>query len=128
MRWFRDHYTREPTNPLVSPLLVPDLAGLPPALVVTADHDPLRHEGEAYADRLRAAGVDAVTSRYVATVHPFTALASVFPDAHAAFVEEAGWALRDALGLGLTRAGAQEVAVDEGDEPFDRVDDVPGAD
>lgn len=124
MRWFRDHYTDEPSHPLVSPLLAPDLSGLPPTLVVTAECDPLRHEAEAYAERLRAAGVDAVTSRYVGMVHAFTALPAVFPDVHAAFVEETGWALRDAFGLGLTGTGAEEVAVDGRDEAFDRVDDV----
>lgn len=61
----------ELTDPLVSPLLAEDLAGLPPALVVTAGFDPLRDEGEEYADRMRAAGV-AVDHRLMASmIHAF---------------------------------------------------------
>lgn len=59
--WFHDHYLNdsglERTDPRVSPLLVEDLSGLPPALVVTAGFDPLRDQGDRYAARLRAAGV-----------------------------------------------------------------------
>lgn len=54
----------DPADPLVSPIKRTDLTGLPPALVVTAEHDPMRDEGELYGERLREAGVEATVSRY----------------------------------------------------------------
>lgn len=69
-----DQTTRD--NPYVSPLRASEaeLKGLPPALVVTAENDPLRDEGEAYAHKLMAAGVNVAATRYNGTIHDFVAL------------------------------------------------------
>jgi acetyl esterase len=88
----------DPTDPRVSPLLAPPeaLAGLPPALVITAEYDPLRDEGEAYAAALRAAGVEAIATRYDGVIHAFFQLPDVIPEGKAA-IDEACTALRRAL-------------------------------
>src|SRR5688500_4701443 len=69
MEWFFTHYVTDvegvdPHDPRLSPLHAPSLAGQPPAVVVTAEFDPLRDEGEAYADRLEADGVTVERARY----------------------------------------------------------------
>ncbi len=79
MRWFFDQYTSGPAQRAeitVSPLraTTDELAGLPPALVITAEADVLRDEGEAYADHLRRAGVPVTAVRYAAVVHDFVML------------------------------------------------------
>jgi acetyl esterase len=74
MRYYWDHYVTdasEATNPYASPLLAGDLSALPPALVITAEFDPLRDEGEAYAHRLLEAGGEVTAIRIDGTIHAF---------------------------------------------------------
>ncbi|MFF2029268.1 alpha/beta hydrolase [Arthrobacter sp. NPDC058192] len=75
----------DPADPLVSPIKRQDLAGLPPALVITAEHDPLRDEGELYGLRLREAGVDASVSLYAGANHGFVQNFSWIPEFYRAF-------------------------------------------
>jgi len=94
MVWFWNHYladAADAANPLASPLRAESLAGLPPALVVTAEFDPLRDEGEAYAARLRAAGVPAVTSRWDGMNHGFFFWVGRVDRAAAAMQESCAW-------------------------------------
>ena len=83
MRWYWDQYLGpggDGTDPLAS-VLRADLHDLPPAFVMTGEHDPLRDEGEAYAAALRAAGVDVDSHRATGMFHGFFCLDDVLPDA-----------------------------------------------
>jgi acetyl esterase len=85
MQWFFACYTgagtsaeTDPADWRISPLRAPDLSGVAPAVVVTAEFDPLRDEGCAYAERLEAAGVPVVHLRYDGMIHGFFGLSAAF--------------------------------------------------
>lgn len=95
MKWFCDHYLSgehgSEADPRVSPLCADDavLAGTPPALVITAEFDPLRDEGEQYANRLIDNGVPCSLTRYFGQIHGFFSMSAMCDDgghaiAHAA--------------------------------------------
>jgi acetyl esterase len=79
--WYWGHYLANPAdgmNPLASPLRADDLSGLPQALVITAEHDPLRDQAEAYARRLSDSGVATTVTRYTGMVHGFFCMPAEF--------------------------------------------------
>lgn len=99
MKWFWEHYLPDEEagrEPYASPLRAENLSGLPPALVITAQYDPLRDEGEAYAGRLREAGVPVDLTRYDGMIHAFFRKTAQFDKAKTALEEVAG-ALRRAF-------------------------------
>ena len=94
MVWFWGHYLNsasEASHPYASPLRAPDLSGLPPALVVTAEYDPLRDEGERYAERLQLAGGPTVLSRYDGMIHGFFMFGDLFKESRRAINEANAW-------------------------------------
>ena len=90
MAWFMEHYAADAAaheDPRISPLRHPDLAGLPPAVIVTAEYDPLRDEGEAYAAALSEAGVPVEVRRFDGMIHGFFDMGAYSPGAQAAVDE-----------------------------------------
>ncbi|MGC5364864.1 alpha/beta hydrolase [Streptomyces sp. DT24] len=105
VQWYWDNYLAAPEDggdPLASPLRAPDHSGLPPALVITAEYDPLRDEGEQYARRLRDSGVPVVLTRYKGVAHGFFAMAGTL-DAGRRAIEQAAAYLRTAFADATTR-------------------------
>ncbi len=99
MEWYWDHYLRDPAEArqaYAAPLQANDFSHLPAALVITAEFDPLRDEGEAYAQRLQAAGVATKYSRYDGMIHGFFGMSAVLDQGKQA-VDEAAAALHQAF-------------------------------
>jgi acetyl esterase len=93
MGWFIEQYLpagADAADPLVAPLRAPDLRGLPPALIITAECDPLRDEAEAYAARLSKAGVAVTCTRYDGMVHGFITRAPDLPQSRSAMAQIVG--------------------------------------
>jgi acetyl esterase len=100
MEWFHGNYLPSPddgNDPLASPLHAGDLSGVPPAIVVTAEFDPLRDDGDAYADALEKAGVRVVHRRFEGLIHGFFGFAAFSQMADAA-VKQVCEDLRGLLG------------------------------
>ena len=100
MRWFFDHYSRTPADfddPRFSPLRASDLSGLARAVVVTAEFDPLRDQGEAYGRRLADAGVPTQAVRADGLIHGFFGMHEFMPPGKEAWDVSVA-ALRDAFG------------------------------
>lgn len=94
--WMRDCYLNDPfdaTDPRASPAMAKDLSGLPPALIQTAEFDPLHDEGKAYADALRSAGNTAIHINYPGMIHGFMRMGAMVDDAAMA-LDDAAKALR----------------------------------
>src|SRR5262249_33951022 len=90
MKWFWGHYLGRPEDgneAYASPLRAADLSKLPPALVITAEFDPLRDEGEAYAARLDAAGVSTGKARYDGVIHGFFGMGAMLDAGKRAMAE-----------------------------------------
>jgi acetyl esterase len=94
MRWFWSHYLKneaEADNPYASPLRAANLRGLPPALIITAEYDVLRDEGELYGQRLAEAGVPSKVTRYDGMHHGFFQMYGLVDAAKTALDEAAAW-------------------------------------
>ena len=108
MRWYWDQYLAndaDAANPYAAPLQAQSVAGQPPALVLTAEFDPLRDEGEAYGKRLREAGVETAISRYDGMIHGFFGMVGVIDGGGEAMAES-----HNALKAAFARSAAPSAA------------------
>jgi len=90
LAWYYQTYAgagHDARDPWVSPLYANDLSGLPPALIIVAEYDTLRDEGNAYAERLKAANVPTVCSCYAGMIHGFQQMGGLVADARVALTE-----------------------------------------
>jgi len=97
MEWFWEHYLKDPadaTHPHATPIHATSLAGLPPALIITAQYDPLRDEAEAYGERLRREGVPVEIRRWNGVNHGFFFFPGLVDRASAASDEAYAWVRR----------------------------------
>jgi acetyl esterase len=100
MRWFYGHYLNDPSegdDPRVSPARADDLSGLPPAFVITAEYDPLRDQGTAYAAAMADAGTTVAATTYAGMFHGFLSMVAYIDAGKVAF-DDAVAALRAAFG------------------------------
>jgi acetyl esterase len=98
LRWFWEQYLQgQVASALAAPALAADHAGLPPALVMTAQYDVLRDEGEHYASVLKRAGNDVDLKRYEGMTHGFLAFSGLIDEAEKALEDAALW-LRSRFG------------------------------
>ncbi len=103
MQWFWRHYLKnnaDRNHPHASPLRASNFSGLPPALVITAEFDPLRDEGEQYAERMRAAGTPVQLTRYDGMIHGFFAMSGVIDRGKTA-IRQSAEALRTAFHMSM---------------------------
>jgi acetyl esterase len=92
--WFMGAYLSDPAHALLadaSPGLAEDLSGLPPALVITAEYDPIRDDGEWYGEALRKAGVEVTITRYDGAIHGFWNFFGMLPLGRKAMDESVAW-------------------------------------
>ncbi len=99
MRWFWNHYLGGASSdhaPLATILRTPDLEGVAPATIITAEYDPLRDEGMLYGEKLNTAGVDVVAEVAPGMIHGFFSMFAMIPEAQA-WVDKGGSAIAKAL-------------------------------
>ena len=93
--YYEEYYSGDTRDFRVSPIFADDLSGLPPALIITAEHDTLRDEGKAYADRLQTASVPTQYSCYSGMIHGFLQMAGLVDEAQQAIDEIAAFTRAD---------------------------------